>query len=154
MLENNVHEQELSQEEQRLLREWYEKHRSQYLDRATSQQETFDNTLILLSSGAVAGLVTVGMKIGSSCLLIFAIFSFLLTIASSMLSLVSSVKLHEDFYKQFDENFEKKDYSKVLSSSWETWVKYTNNISIITAILGLFFIIILVFINPLKIIVV
>ncbi|WP_338669396.1 hypothetical protein [Pseudodesulfovibrio methanolicus] len=125
-----------NEEQEKQLREWYEKNRSQYLGRVESQQLLFDKTLILLSSGAVAGLVSVAGKVGSILWLKVTIALFLGAIVSSMLSLVFSVNLQNSFMEQFDRNFKEQEYSKPLVSAWNTWVGITNIVTIICAVLG------------------
>ncbi|WFS63067.1 hypothetical protein LF599_02600 [Pseudodesulfovibrio thermohalotolerans] len=125
-----------NEEQEKQLREWYEKNRSHYLGRVESQQLLFDKTLILLSSGAVAGLVSVADKVGSVWWLKATIAMFLGAIVSSMLSLVFSVNLQNSFMEQFDRNFKEQEYGKSLASAWNSWVGITNIVTIVCAVLG------------------
>lgn len=129
------------------LRAWYEANRSRYLDRMESQQALFDKTLIFLCSGAVAGLVTMAVRVGATCWIKITISFFLVALVSAMLSLIFSAWLHQDYGKQFDDNYNNAQYNKALVSIWDVWVDRTNWTTILCAVIGTIGIIILVWIT-------
>lgn len=125
-------------------REWYESNRSRFYQSMESQQALFDKTLILLCSGAVAGLVTMTLHLGATLGIKLSISLFLVALVSAMLSLVFSVCLHRDYCAQIDQNYKNKQCDKELHSAWESFVKKTNWITIFCAVMGTIGIIILV----------